>query len=58
VNGPCILNLVMPCRFGDILASRAIRAAHCLTSIQVVLFLFICICVHFSMSIDSIYLAF
>ena len=57
MNGLCSLKLVMPCRFGDILASRAIRAAHCLTSIQVVLFLFICICVHFSMSIDTVYLA-
>jgi hypothetical protein len=38
-------------RFGSVLASRAIRAAHCLTSIQVscflVLFLGVCVCVFF-----------
>jgi hypothetical protein len=38
-----ILQFVMPCSFGEILASRAIRAAHCLTSIQVIFF-FIYLC--------------
>jgi hypothetical protein len=36
------IEMVMSCSFGKILASRAIRAAHCLTSIQV-FFSFICI---------------
>lgn len=30
-----VLMIYSSCRFGSVLASRAIRAAHCLTSIQV-----------------------
>jgi activator-of-BECN1-regulated-autophagy protein 1 len=35
-NGPIINILLHPYRFGTVLASRAIKAAHCLTSIQVI----------------------
>jgi len=29
---------ICPCRFGTVLTSRAVKAAHCLTSVQVMFF--------------------